>query len=150
VEGACTCNVSVGKTEDVGSLSFETVSTCPGRNIWVLSPIHPESLPLISRGLQKHRHRDHRTQFLRVVLWCGRVESKISLATTNLVANTFPIFTKLQIRRQAPQALLLPAWGQCHLLYIIVLICFFIRLSQITQVKHSTVTAISYKLNNQQ
>lgn len=88
VEGVCTFNVSVGKT-DVGSLSFDTVSTCPGRNICVLSPVHPESLSLISRGLRKHRHRDHRTQFLRGVLWCEQAESKISLATTNLVANTF-------------------------------------------------------------
>lgn len=62
----------LAKTEDARSLSFDPVSTCLGKNICVVGPIHLDSLSLISRVLQKHTHRD-RTQFLRVLLWCGRV-----------------------------------------------------------------------------
>lgn len=64
------------------------------------------------------------------------MESKISPATTGMVPNTFPIFTKLQCdvmkslrfgfkyTGKLPKPSYFLHRDKCHLLYIMILICF--------------------------
>lgn len=116
-----------------------------------MSPVHTESLPLISRVLQKHRHWDHRTQFLRGVLCMDKWTLKLVL----LPPTWWPTHLLYSINELQCNMIWVQILGKfprlsCFRPGDIVLLCFFIWLSQITQVKHSTGPALFWKPKSQQ